>query len=49
MPRLTCAIALAIMILGITAASVTASPGGLDARGEHHCWTNCGRYGLYYG
>jgi hypothetical protein len=26
-----------------------ASPGGLDSRGGHHCWTRCGRYGLYTG
>lgn len=29
--------------------SLSASPGGLDARGGHHCWTNCTRYGLYTG
>jgi hypothetical protein len=25
------------------------SPGGLDARGGHHCWTSCSKYGKYYG
>jgi hypothetical protein len=25
------------------------SPGGLDYRGGHHCWTRCYRYGLYTG
>ena len=29
--------------------SASASPGALDARGGHHCWTNCAYYGLYYG
>jgi hypothetical protein len=24
-------------------------PGGLDSRGGHHCWTNCRRWGRYYG
>ncbi|WP_286141500.1 YHYH domain-containing protein [Bacillus sp. AFS001701] len=28
---------------------VYASPGGLDANGGHHCWTNCEKYGLKYG
>lgn len=23
--------------------------GGLDARGGHHCWSKCARYGLYTG
>ncbi|MEX0673335.1 MAG: hypothetical protein WD067_01095 [Gaiellaceae bacterium] len=31
------------------AASALSSPGGLDRRGGHHCWTNCARYGLYTG
>ncbi len=47
--RLVCAFTLAVLILGITFTPVTASPGGLDARGGHHCWTNCARWGLYYG
>lgn len=40
-----------ICLLGVLLAvrSAVASPGGLDARGGHHCWTNCGRYGLYTG
>jgi hypothetical protein len=29
--------------------ATAASPGGLDRRGGHHCWTRCGRYGLYRG
>lgn len=27
----------------------SATPGGLDSRGGHHCWTRCGRYGMYTG
>lgn len=30
-------------------ASALSSPGGLDRRGGHHCWTKCARYGLYTG
>lgn len=29
--------------------AASASPGGLDSSGGHHCWTRCGRYGLYRG
>ncbi len=29
--------------------AMAASPGGLDSRGGHHCWTRCGRYGMYRG
>ncbi len=47
--RLVCAFALSVLILGTAFTPVTASPGGLDARGGHHCWTNCARWGLYYG
>jgi len=34
--------------LAIPTSSVS-SPGGLDARGGHHCWTKCSRYGLRTG
>ncbi len=26
-----------------------AHSGGLDSYGGHHCWTNCGSYGMVYG
>lgn len=39
----------ASLILLTLAWPIMASPGGLDYRGGHHCWTNCGAYGLYYG
>lgn len=40
----------AVAVLLLTSPlSVPASPGGLDSRGGHHCWTNCARYGLYTG
>lgn len=38
-----------LLVTAMLASSVAASPGGLDARGGHHCWTNCARYGLYTG
>ena len=31
------------------ARSAMLHPGGLDSRGGHHCWTRCGRYGMYRG
>lgn len=37
-----------LLVLGFSVV-LSASPGGLDYRGGHHCWTNCGYYGLYYG
>lgn len=33
----------------ISAPTVTASPGGLDKYGGHHCWTKCKKYGKYTG
>lgn len=27
----------------------SATSGGLDGRGGHHCWTNCAKYGKYKG
>jgi hypothetical protein len=38
-----------LVVAGAFAAGGNSSPGGLDARGGHHCWTNCSRYGLYTG
>lgn len=38
-----------IIAIALLLAPASASPGGLDSRGGHHCWTNCERYGLYYG
>jgi hypothetical protein len=29
--------------------AVASTPGGLDSRGGHHCWTRCGSYGKYTG
>ncbi|MGG2094965.1 YHYH domain-containing protein [Bacillus sp. S13(2024)] len=42
------AMALGLTIVGSTT-SVYASPGGLDANGGHHCYTNCAKYGLETG
>lgn len=39
----------ALLTLLIMTWRVMASPGGLDYRGGHHCWTNCSAYSLYYG
>ncbi len=41
-------LALVVLVL-VRGTSISASPGGLDSRGGHHCWTNCAAYGLYYG
>lgn len=38
---------MALILLSSTVAS--AHPGRTDARGGHHCWTNCERWGLSYG
>ncbi len=43
------AIAVAVGIASLATAAALASPGGLDSRGGHHCWTKCARYGLYTG
>lgn len=48
MRRWLLAAALMVLFLSLSP-SLSASPGGLDSRGGHHCWTNCGAYGLYYG
>ncbi len=40
---------LVLILLAVLAWPALASPGGLDYRGGHHCWTNCWQYGLYYG
>jgi len=39
----------AVGLLLLLQTPLAASPGGLDSRGGHHCWTNCARYGLYTG
>lgn len=41
--------AVAVILLVVPPTSLSASPGGLDSRGGHHCWTNCASYGLYTG
>jgi hypothetical protein len=33
----------------LVAPGATPTPGGLDSRGGHHCWTNCSKYGAYRG
>jgi len=43
---LVAAIAATALALPATAG---AHPGGLDANGGHHCWTNCASWGLAYG
>ncbi len=40
--------ALAVAALAVAPAA-TASSGGLDRRGGHHCWTSCAKSGLYTG
>ena len=47
MKRLAVLPALAAALVVVPTAGT--SPGGLDSRGGHHCWTNCSRYGLYTG
>jgi hypothetical protein len=47
--RIRIAIAIGAFALLIIPATTIGSPGGLDSRGGHHCWTKCARYGLYYG
>jgi hypothetical protein len=36
-------------ISGSGGTTATASPGGLDSHGGHHCWTSCRSYGLHKG
>ena len=43
------AILLAVAATSVGAPIALSSPGGLDSRGGHHCWTNCARYGLKTG
>jgi hypothetical protein len=33
----------------VTTGVASASPGGLDGSGGHHCWTRCYRWGRYRG
>ncbi|PHB85300.1 hypothetical protein COE94_13330 [Bacillus toyonensis] len=42
------AMTIGLTIMGSTTAAY-ASPGGLDKNGGHHCWTNCGKFGLETG
>ena len=49
MVKILAIVMLASSLSGLLSVPATASPGGLDARGGHHCWTNCARYGLYTG
>ena len=39
---------IAIAALAIATVAL-ATPGGLDSRGGHHCWTKCSSYGKYRG
>lgn len=44
------AIALSIPLFGGASSEVaSATPGGLDRYGGHHCWTNCASQGAYRG
>lgn len=47
--RIFLIVALTVVVVGLLFGHTSASPGGLDGRGGHHCWTNCSRYGLYTG
>lgn len=47
--RIALATVLAAGIVGLPGGSATATPGGLDSAGGHHCWTNCASYGKYTG
>ncbi len=49
MKRAVLVFALVVLFVGGFSAGLAASPGGLDSRGGHHCWTNCAAWGLYYG
>jgi hypothetical protein len=39
----------AISAVGFGPSVAASSPGGLDSRGGHHCWTNCSARGYYTG
>jgi hypothetical protein len=47
--RVSAVLAATVVVALVIVAGLTASPGGLDRRGGHHCWTKCTRYGLYTG
>ncbi len=44
-------LALAVVLVAsfVIPAVTLGSPGGLDRRGGHHCWTNCASRGYYTG
>lgn len=46
--HLAVALALGAISVGVPTYAVS-SPGGLDKRGGHHCWTKCAKYGKYTG
>jgi hypothetical protein len=48
MRKLLIVVATATLALTVSAVGL-ATPGGLDRRGGHHCWTSCGKYGKYRG
>ena len=46
--HLAVALALGALSVGVPTYAV-GTPGGLDSRGGHHCWTSCAKYGKYTG
>ncbi len=38
-----------VAVAGALVPVALSTPGGLDRRGGHHCWTNCASYGKYRG
>ncbi len=40
---------LVLLAGAVSVQQASSSPGGLDARGGHHCWTSCPSRGLYRG
>jgi hypothetical protein len=38
-----------IAVAGVLVPVALSTPGGLDSRSGHHCWTRCSSYGKYRG
>ncbi len=41
--------AAAVATIALTLSPASATSGGLDVHGGHHCWTNCKSQGYYKG
>jgi hypothetical protein len=47
--KLIHALLIALILTVMRTPYVYAHPGGTDADGGHHCWTNCSSWGYSYG